>query len=62
MHDWCWQAIDAMIAHAQAHGPGEYEFSLVAYDTERKDVIDGEWRVTVTVQPRRINVDMLRVD
>ena len=62
MHDWSWQAINAMIAHAKAHGPGEYEFSLVAYDTERKDVIDGEWRVTVTVQPRRINVDMLRVD
>ncbi|KKK80924.1 hypothetical protein LCGC14_2818650, partial [marine sediment metagenome] len=36
MHDWCWQAIDAMIAHAKAHGPGEHEYSLVAYDTERK--------------------------
>lgn len=62
MHNYSWQAINEMIGKAQQMGPGEYNFSLCAYEQDRDNVLAAKWRVTITVMVRRIIVDMLRVD
>ena len=62
MHDFSWEAMNEMINQARSQGDGVYEFSLTAYDAEKDGHLEAEWRVTITIAPRRIIVDMTLVD